>query len=182
MIENSLLTGYAQALYEVASKKGVADEVEKDMKSIKTLLKKNEKFRDVLYHPSVTKSDKKKIIDKTIGPQCSKWVKNLLFVLIDKRRERLLDSLSDMFTAVASKIKGIEHVKVQTAIALTDTKREELKKSLEKLTKKEVRLEVKVDKSIIGGMIISMGNRIIDGSVTNHLKNLKKELLKVALT
>lgn len=182
MIENSLITGYAQALYDVASEKGVADEVEEDMKSIKAILKTNKKFRDILYHPSVAKSDKKKIIDRTFGPQCSKWVRNLLFVLIDKRRERLLDYLTDMLTVVASRIKGIEHITVQTAIALTDSKRNELKKNLEKLTKKKVKLEVKVDKNIIGGMIISMGNRIIDGSVTNHLKNLKKNLLKVALT
>lgn len=182
MREDSVVIGYAQALYAVASEKGVADEVEKDMQGIKELLGKNKKFRAILYHPSIAKSDKKNIINKTIGPKCSKWVKNLLFVLIDKRREKLLDHLTDMFMVVSARIKGIENIKIQTAIPLTDAKRDKLKKNLEKLTKKKVKLEMEVNKKIIGGMVIKIGNKIIDGSVVNHLTNLKKSLLKVALT
>ena len=181
MIENTIIMGYAQALFEVASEKNVADEVEKDMEVIKELLKSNRKFRDVLYHPSIIKAEKKSIIDKTIGPQCSKWVKNLLFVLIDKRRERILEPLFDIFKTAAKRIKGLESVKVQTVFPLSESKIGKLKENLEKLTKKKVELEIEINKDIIGGMIIKIGNRIIDGSVVNHLKNLKKNLLKIDL-
>jgi F-type H+-transporting ATPase subunit delta len=71
-------------------------------------------------------------------------------------------------------------VKVQTAFPLTGTRRTKLKENIEKLTKKKVELETEINKEIIGGMIIRIENNIIDGSITNHLKNLKKTLLKTA--
>ncbi len=181
MIEESLATGYAQALFEVASKRGGADDIENDLEGIKELLETNREFRDILYHPSITKTDKKDIINKTIGRQCSsKWVRNLLYILIDKRREKILDFLPDVFKGVAGQIRGVVSVKVQTAFPLTGTRRVKLEENIEKLTKKKVELETEVNKEIIGGMIIRIENKIIDGSITNHLKNLKKNLLKTA--
>jgi F-type H+-transporting ATPase subunit delta len=181
LIEESLATGYAQALFEVASERGGADDIENDLEGIKKLLETNREFRDILYHPSITKTDKKDIINKTIGRQCSsKWVRNLLYILIDKRREKILDFLPDVFKGVAGQIRGVVSVKVQTAFPLTGTRRVKLKENIEKLTKKKVELETEVNKEIIGGMIIRIENKIIDGSITNHLKNLKKNLLKTA--
>ena len=182
MIEESLATGYAQALFEVADKRGGVDDIEKDMDGIKNLLRTNRKFRDILYHPSITKTEKKGLIDKIIAPQCSsKWVKNLLYILVDKRRERMLDYLPDVFKGVARRIRGVVSVKVQTVFPLTETRLDKLKENLEKLTKKKVELETEVNKKILGGMVIRIENQIIDGSVVNHLKNLKKNLLKTAL-
>ena len=59
MIEKSLATGYAQALFEVASERGGADDIEKDLEGIKDLLRTNRKLRDILYHPSIIRTDKK---------------------------------------------------------------------------------------------------------------------------
>ena len=182
MIEESLATGYAQALFEVAEKRGGAEDIEKDLDGIKDLLETNRKFRDILYHPSITRTEKKDIISKIIAPQCSsKWVKNLLYILVDKRRERMLNFLPDVFKGVAGRIRGVVSVKVQTVFPLTETRLDKLKENLEKLTKKKVELETEVNKEIIGGMVIRIENKIIDGSVVNHLKNLKKNLLKTAL-
>lgn len=182
MIEKSLATGYAQALFEVADKRGGADDAEKDLDGIKDLLETNRKFRDILYHPSITRTEKKGLIDKIIAPQCSsKWVKNLLYILVDKRRERMLDYLPDVFKGVARRIRGVISVKVQTVFPLTESRLDKLKENLEKLTKKKVELETEINKEIIGGMVIRIENKIIDGSVVNHLKNLKKNLLKTAL-
>ncbi len=182
MIEESLATGYAQALFEVADKLGGAEDIEKDLDGIKDLLGTNRKFRDILYHPSITRTEKKDIIGKIIAPQCSsKWLKNLLYILVDKRRERMLDFLPDVFKGVARRIRGVISVKVQTVFPLNETRLDKLRKNLEKLTKKKVELETEINKEIIGGMVIRIENKIIDGSVVNHLKNLKKNLLKTAL-
>jgi F-type H+-transporting ATPase subunit delta len=94
----------------------------------------------------------------------------------------MLDYLADVFKEVAGRIRGVTCIKVQTAFPLTDSKLDRLKESLEKLTKKKVELETEINKDIIGGMVINMGNKIIDGSTLNRLRNLKKKLLKVALT
>ena len=182
MIEKSLATGYAQALFEVASERGGADDIEKDLEGIKDLLRSNREFRDILYHPSIIKTDKKDLIDKIIAPQCSsKWVRNLIYILVDRRREKMLDYLPDVFKGVAKRIKGVVSVKVQTAIPLTEDRLANLQESLKKLTKKKVELETEVNNEIIGGMVIRIENKIIDGSVINHLKNLKKNLLKTAM-
>ncbi|MFQ5965295.1 MAG: ATP synthase F1 subunit delta [Candidatus Scalinduaceae bacterium] len=182
MIEESLATGYAHALFEVADEKGSVGEIEKDLDCIKNLLIAHKKFRDILYHPSIIKTEKKDIIDKIIAPQCSsKWVKNLLYILVEKRRERMLDYLPDVFKGVAGRIRGVVSVKVQTVFPLTETRLVKLKENLEKLTKKKMELETEVNNEIIGGMVIRIENKIVDGSVINHLKNLKKNLLKTTL-
>ena len=181
MIEESLVEGYAKALFEVAVNKGDTGEIEKDLDGIKELLGNNKKFCEILYHPCIVKADKKEIINKIIVPLCSsKWVKNLLFLLIDKRRERILINLPDIYKTVAARIRGIVSIKVQTAIPLTEERLAGLRNNLEKLIKKKVEIETEVNKEIIGGMIIRIENKIIDGSITNHLKNLKKSLLKTA--
>jgi len=181
LIQKSLVEGYAKALFEVAVDKGDAGDIEKDLDGVKELLSTNKKFRNILYHPSITKTDKKDIVDKIIVSQCSsKWIKNLLFILIDKRREKILDYLPDVYKGVAGRIRGIVPVKVQTAIPLTEDRLGKLKENLEKLTDKKVEIETEVNEDIIGGMIIRIENKIIDGSITNHLKNLKKSLLKTA--
>ncbi len=181
MKEESLAIGYAQALFEVAVDKGDTGDIEKDLEGIKQLLRTNKELRDIIYHPSIIKTDKKDIIDKIIAPQCSsKWLKNLLYILVDKRREKILDYLPDVFKRVAGRIRGTVPIKVQTAIPLTEDRLVKLQNNLEKLTKKKVEIETEVNKDIIGGMIIRIENKIIDGSITNHLKNLKKNLLKIA--
>lgn len=181
MIQQSVVEGYAKALFEVAVDKGDTGEIEKDLDGIKELFENNSQFRDIVYHPSIAKSEKKEIINKVVVPQCSsKWVKNLLFVLIDKRREGVLDYLPDIYKAVAGRIRGVVPVKVQTAIPLTEERLAKLQNNLEKLTKKKVEIENVVAQEIIGGMIIKIENNIIDGSITNHLKNLKECLLKTA--
>ena len=104
MIQKSLIEGYSLALYEVAVKHGDTGDIEKDLDGIKQLLSTNKEFRSILYHPAITKTDKKDIVDKVIVSQCSsKWVKNILFVLIDKRRERILDYLPDVYKALQVK-------------------------------------------------------------------------------
>ena len=86
----------------------------------------------------------------------------------------MLDYLPDVFKGVAKRIKGVVSVKVQTAIPLTEDRLANLQESLKKLTKKKVELETEVNNEIIGGMVIRIENKIIDGSVINHLKNLKR--------
>ena len=98
-----------------------------------------------------------------------------------RRRKKILNYLPDVFKGVVGRIRGVVSVKVQTAFPLTETRLDKLKRNIEKLTMKKVELEAEVNKEIIGGMIIRIENKIIDGSVINHLKNLKRNLLKTAL-
>lgn len=180
MIEETVVIGYAQALFDLANEKGSIDEVQQDLDGIKELLKM-EKFRKVLYHPSIAKDSKKRLINNTIGPQCSRLFKNLLFLLIDRRKEKMLDFLTVKFKEVSRRVKGISLIKIQTAIPLSEEKLGKLKANLEKLTKMKVDLETEINKGLIGGMVIKMGNKIIDGSIATHLNNLRQSLSKTTL-
>lgn len=180
MIEETVVIGYAQALFELADSKDSVEEVQQDLDGIKELLK-IEKFRSVLYHPSITKDKKKGLINNTIGPQCSKLVKNLIFILIDRRKEKFLDYLTDIFKEVSRQARGISLVKVQTVVPLSDEKLKKLKENLGKLIKRKIDLETEINESLIGGMVIKIGNKIIDGSIVSHLRNLKNNLLRTTL-
>jgi F-type H+-transporting ATPase subunit delta len=105
-------------------------------------------------------------------------IKKFLFVLIDKRRERLLSLLLNSYRSVIRQAKGIILADVQSTIRLTDDNIVKLKKTLEKLTGKEIEIRTSVNPKILGGLIIRIGDKLIDGSVRNRLLKLKKNLLQ----
>jgi F-type H+-transporting ATPase subunit delta len=177
MAELSVVRRYARALFETAVKGGTMDHVEGDLKGVHGLLVQVPQFRKVLRAPTVSGTRKKALLAQTLGNRVSPLTLRMLNLLVDKRREALLDDLYPEFQRLADEYRNIQPVEVTAATPLTDQERDSLSRALAARTGKQPVLQVRVQPEILGGLVVRMGDRIIDGSVRTKLEQLRQRLL-----
>ncbi|OHB97291.1 MAG: ATP synthase F1 subunit delta [Planctomycetes bacterium RIFCSPHIGHO2_12_39_6] len=179
MLDKSVAITFISALVEVASKKGMFEQIEKDLELVSDVITRHAKLKTVLFHPSITRDEKKNLIKKVFGESVSKLMKNFLYILVDRRKEEILELVPEVYKEVLREKKGIVKARVQTAVPLSGERLNEFEKRLNKLIGKNVELEIVHSPEILGGMIVQVGNTMIDGSVVSRLKNLKTRLLSM---
>ena len=98
-------------------------------------------------------------------------------LLIDKRRIALFEAIEESYRELSNEARGILIADVTTAAPVDDAQASSIKTKLESITGKQVELRLHEDKDIIGGVVVKIGDRRIDGSVAGRLESLRKELL-----
>ncbi|MDR3592257.1 MAG: F0F1 ATP synthase subunit delta [Negativicutes bacterium] len=182
MLTSQLASRYAQALYELAAEKQELDAVEEQLGQIEQTLSSVPELASLLYHPQVPVEAKKDTVDKVFGPQLGAHVRNFLLLLIDKRRETALPAIVREYKVLANEARNITEAEVTTAMPLSDSERQALAAKLSAVTGKRVILQTKVDGRIVGGVIVKLGDKLIDGSVTRQLATLEAALRKTEVT
>jgi F-type H+-transporting ATPase subunit delta len=178
---------YAQALYDIASEektlpkyKSMVDRIESELIAIKSILDENIELQRLLYHPQITPAAKKELLDQLFKGKISEITGNFLALLVDRRRETYFGDIVDEFTALANAGRGIIEARVTSAVELKDKEKGELSGILARLTGKKVRISYVVDPSIIGGVIVRMGDKIIDGSIKARLSAIRDRLKAIS--
>ena len=179
MLDKSVASIFIDALLEIAIKKGLFEQVEKDLDLICDVMTKHENLKKVLFHPSIARIDKKDTIKKIFGKSVSDLTRNFLYLLVDRKKEEVLEYIPLVYKNAIDEKKGILKARVRTVIPLTGNRLNNLKGRLNRLTGKTVEVEVVRDPNIIGGLVIQIGNKMIDGSVVSRLKNLKTKLMEL---
>jgi len=179
VLDKSVAIKFINALLEVASEKGQFDQVEKDLDLVSGVMKKHDNLKKVLFHPSISRNDKKDVLKNVFGKSVTSVMLNFLSLLVDRRKEEILEYIPAVYRAVTDEKKGVVKATVQTVVPLTGERLDYFKKQLKKITGKTVELEVVQNPDILGGMVIQIGNKMIDGSIANRLKNLKVRLLSL---
>jgi F-type H+-transporting ATPase subunit delta len=103
-------------------------------------------------------------------------IKNFLRLLVDKKRFGAIEDISDYYSRLTDEISNITRADIVTAKPLKTKALEKLKKALAELTSKEVKTEVKEDESLIGGLVVKIGDLVLDGSVKAQIEGLKESL------
>ena len=179
MLDKSVAITFISALVEVASKKGMFEQIEKDLELVSDVITRHAKLKIILFHPSIARNEKKNLIKKVFGESVSELMKNFLYILVDRRKEEILGLVPEVYKEVLREKKGIVKARVQTAVPLSGERLNEFEKRLNKLIGKNVELEIVLNPEILGGMIVQVGNTMIDGSVVSRLENLKSRLLSM---
>lgn len=182
MIASQLALRYAEALYELAAEKQALDSVEQELKLVEETLTGSEEFATLLNHPQVPVDAKKDTVLKVFGQELSEYVRNFLLLLIDKRRESALLSIIREYRSLANQARNIAEAEVTSAMPLAEAEQKALIAKLSAVTGKNIVLKAHVDERIIGGVIVKMGDKLIDGSVARQLKALEAALLKTDVT
>jgi F-type H+-transporting ATPase subunit delta len=179
VLDKSVAITFVNALLEIAAKKGLMERIEKDLALVSDVITKHGKLEKTLFHPSITRNEKKKLIKKVFGASVSDLMVNFLNLLVDRRRERIVEFLPAIYKETVDASKGVINARVTTVAPLTESQMSGLKKRLDKLTGKNVEIEVVQDPQILGGILIRVGNKMIDGSIAGRLKNLRTRLLEL---
>jgi len=175
--QSAVARRYVGALFEMSAQTGVVDKVESDLGLITYSLENIPRLAEVLEHPLIPPERKKAIVTDIFGNKIEQVTLNFLYLIIDKRRESILPDVEPEFVRLANDLRGIEPIMVTAAVSLTPEERTALKVKLEKLTSKKVELHITEDPSLIGGLVLRIGDTVIDGSVQGYLESLKNKLL-----
>jgi len=164
---------YASAIYSAASKEKQLENVEKDLKEISTLIKKKGPFTDFLLNPSVKRGEKKTLLISALaGTKASKLTSNLVGLLAENGRLNKLDGITNAYATIMASHRGEVVCEVTTAKPLDGPLKTELETALKSFLKagQTIQIKTSVDPSIIGGMVVSIGDKYVDMSTAAKIK------------
>lgn len=171
---------YGDALFDAARESGRMDSIYEEVQSLQKILKENEDFRKMMENPKVMREDKESVIETVFGGRISDEIVGLMKLLIVKGRYSKIDSVFDYFIGQVKEEKKIGIAYVSTAVELTDVQKEQIVKRLLDTTGYEsFEMNYSVDISLIGGMVIRIGDRVVDTSIRTKLYELSKSLKKI---
>ncbi len=170
---------YAQALFELAEEKNLTSEIYSDIVDLNKVISSNENLYDVLRSPFIVRSEKKNLVTALFEGKVHKDSKNFLMVLVDKDRTTELPSIVQSYKQMMNDKFNIAEGKVYTAVALSQEQISELEKNLSAKYNKNVQLVNKIDKDLLGGVLVRIGNEEIDGTVKSRLEDLGDKLSQV---
>lgn len=177
MADLSLARRYAQALFLMARRDGTIERVETDLETIDALLRTQPNLLRALRAPVIARPQKRDLVRRLLASQVSNLTLRFLYLLIDKRREAVLPEVNRQFRALSYGAENILPVTATVARRLTAEERTRLTETLGRRTGKTVALAEAVDPELIGGVVLRLGDTIIDGSVAGHLQRLRQRLL-----
>lgn len=177
MLITQLAKRYATALFEVALEEKQLDAFGAQLADLYEAISDHPELEQFINNPRVKKEVKKELVQKLFEKQLSPIVYNFLRLLIDKRRENILQGVLAEYKNLANAAQNIVPAEVTVARPLARPQEAKLIEKLEAITGKSVVIETKVDQSIMGGVIVRIGDKLIDGSVACQLKTLQKQLL-----
>ena len=170
---------YAEALFQLSEEENISKEIYCELHDVVQLVKENKDLDNVFKSPLVAKNEKIDLIEALFNGKINNNLKNFLKILVEKGRISSLKSIELTFKELLNNKNNIIEGTVISAVALTEKQVKELEEKLSKKYNKNVTLENKVDKTILGGVVIRLGNTQIDGSVKTRLDNIKDQLSQV---
>lgn len=181
MRDETVAKNYAETLFELATRNEALQEYGHAIETVARFIEEDPRFRLFMETPRIDDDDKKDVVRKAFGAVIPKHVVNFVLVTIDKRRQRLLRSISGQYHALLDAHLGREHVQVTVARPIDDATRQMITEKLSAVLGKEAIPHVRVEAGIIGGLVVRTGDTIYDGSVRRRLDGMRRQLLQAAL-
>jgi len=179
MSDTSVARRYAQALFNVALSRETVDIIGSELFQLKSFSDKDRRFIGFLQAPQVLTEHKVGLVKSLFTTRLSPSLVSFLLLLIEKNRVNLLSGIAREFENLLDDHKGLIRARVTTAIHIEQNFKDRLVKSLERITGKKIELIHKIDRKIIGGIVIQLNYRVIDRSVRFQLDSMRHDLMAV---
>ena len=176
MSESSGLTGrYAKALYELAAEKKLVSKIVMDFQDIRTLLENNNLFLNMIKNPSISKGDKQSSVIAVLKKmKADKLTIKFCGTLAANGRLNYLKQIQDVFLTLVSKINGEVQAEVTSSFKLDKNQLKQVESAVAEATGvKKISLSLKVDETLIAGLIVKIGSKMIDSSIKTKLNRLE---------
>jgi F-type H+-transporting ATPase subunit delta len=168
---------YSDVMFELAEETGQLDEVMTDLQAIGRALRAEPAFLSLLISPSLSEAEKAAMIRRVFAGRISPLTLDFLCVLARRNRMSFLNGISGRYEDRYDYTRNRRRVTVTLAKPPTDEETEKLKVQIREAIQAEVKLTVKVDPAILGGMVIQKGDMVIDNSVRNILDRTVKVII-----
>jgi F-type H+-transporting ATPase subunit delta len=174
--ESKIARVYATALYQAAVEAGRTEQVRHDLGEFVQAAEASAELREFLITEEISDPKKKAVLlELTEGGD--EMVRNLLRILVDKSRESEVAGIYRAYVGLVEKAQGLVHVEVVTAVPMTPELQETLRAKIASSLGKTIELHVSVDKELLGGLRLRIGDQIADASVRHRLERLRESLI-----
>lgn len=170
---------YARSLFEVAKEHGVLDRVREEIGQFADALEQDRDLRLFFFSPYFSSEEKRAAV-KRIVSDADERVVNFLELLAERHRMPVLPRIRRVFESLWAKENKLLPVTVTSAIDLDQGLVEDIGKRIEEQTGQRVELSSKVDPELLGGLVVRVGNTVLDASIRNRLEQLRKQVAKAA--
>ncbi len=173
---------YGDALFEVAIESGQLDAYWEEARAVRNAMAENQELFKLMGHPKIVKEEKVKIIEDIFAGKVSGELVGLLRMIVEKGHFGEADAVLDYFDSRVKEYKNIGTAYVTSAMELSDAQKAAVEKRLlETAGYVKFEMHYAVDAALIGGMVIRIGDRVVDSSVRTKLYDLTRELSKIQL-
>lgn len=167
---------YGQAAFDVAREHNAIDQWERDLDMLSSLLS-DDASMEFFESPAVNRSAKVKVLEDILPADDQVLIRNLLLLLLERRRFYQVQDVIEMFRELALEHRGIAVARVETAVELTHDEETLVKERLSTVLGKQVEVLARVNPDIIGGIVAQVGDELIDGSVRTQLAALRRRMV-----
>lgn len=171
-VTRSTARRYAEAAFEIAQRDGSLPEWLAALEVAEARLTEPDAMR-LLANPSVAVTRRVELLDRILGSEVGGAPRNLLALLVRRGRFELLPLVAREFRRLHARQEGVVEASVTSAVALDEAARAALQERLTALTGQRVEMRLDVDPSLLGGISVRIGDRLIDGSVRGRLERLR---------
>jgi len=176
-LTKKIASPYARALFDFSIEQNIMHQVTADFQNLEIFLNESSELSNYLTNPIVNQAAKRDILTKTLQSQINTETFKFLMVLVTRDRINLLESIITNYIELVYETASIKMVRVISASEFSTSQKNTLIKKLKELTDaREIRLDVKIDPSLIGGFLIKTESKVIDFSIKHQLENLARHL------
>jgi F-type H+-transporting ATPase subunit delta len=182
MSELRVASRYAKSLIDLSKEQQILDTVKNDLSVFQQTLRQNAALQNLLKSPIVTNGDKIAVLNKIFGKSFQKLTLDFFKIVVNKNRAAVLESISTSFMDQYNALNNIISASVKTAQAIDATVAAEVTSFIEKQSGKKVSLTTSVDPTLIGGLVIQVGDNLYDASIAGKLNKVKQNLLNTYIS
>ena len=173
---------YGDALLSIAIEENKVDDFQSEITAIMSILKDNPDFAKLMNNPRISIADKENVVVEVFDKRISEELVGFFSMIVKKGRYAQIDEILQYFLDEVKKLKGIGVAYVTTPVALNDTQKKSVEDKLLKTAGyKEMEMHYSIEPSLIGGMQIRIGDRVVDSSISTKITKMQQELMKVQL-
>jgi F-type H+-transporting ATPase subunit delta len=170
---------YGEALYELAVEQKKTDQLYEEVLAVQEILRTNPELSVLMNHPKVSKEEKLRVVEEVFHGRVDDEITGLFRLLLQKDRYGSVDGVLEDFVSKVKEAKGIGVAQVSSAVELTAPQKQALRqKLLDTTSYREMEVNYAVDETLIGGLVIRIGDRVVDSSIRTKLDGLKREMLE----
>lgn len=179
MLPRRIAGRYAEALFALSQEKKTTSEWEAELRAIGQVIDTSPELRDVLTHPEIPLAQKNRIVEKAFQGKIAPEVMAVLLMLIKRGHDPAMSLLAEIYHELWDQARRILPVNVQSAVPLTTAQTTALTQTLQRKTGATVQLQTQVNPELIAGLVVTMGDRVVDASARATLEGLRAAMTSI---
>jgi F-type H+-transporting ATPase subunit delta len=173
LVSGGIIEPYAEAIMAVAQEHNLTQEFGETMRGLQSLCKESPEMREFIENPVIKPEDHKAVLQQICGDDTNQYLKNLLMLLVDKRRITFLPGICEKYLELLRQQTNTVLAEVTATTDLNESQEQAIRDKVKAMTNAaEVELKISINPELIGGVIVKVGSQVLDASLRGQLRRI----------